>query len=607
MRVPLLGLTVPLLLLTAAFAVMSPPATAQDASYTISGKVTSDAGAPLEGVRVNAYTYYADRTRSSTSGNAEDVTDADGRYTLTLASGKGWINIYYEKWRQGDGREIDLTSDQAVDFTLKTPPPRDAILTGVVRGPDGKPIEGAEVSLQYACCYAMPADATVVTDPPAPEGNTTTASDNATEGASGEGSSASGVSYARPAIAIYPPYYDDYQTTTTGADGVYRFEAYAGPRSIVAWAKGYAQTTIQTEAKSGETVTVDIDLEKVPEKSAVLTGRVVDATTGLPLAGAQVSVRSLEWGRYAWAETGTDGSYRITMLPGWTEISVNHYPRYEEPVLYDGEMKIAMPRPVGTQYYPYATVTKLASGENDLDVKLDSKPKPTIALLGYVLDPDTKTGIEGARVSVWSQDTGDWGEAITDATGSYKIMVRAGHFTANAWKDGYLSGQQSFIVEGDDATKRMNLLMPKGVTKWAPCYDETDCGGPIMYAKEGDVRSTTVEATATPVPPGYASTSGSSIPSDESRTGAPAPALAAADAQQDGTSGAAGPDRTSAATFTGSGGGLPPYDPNSADDGATLNGAEGVEPGTGAPVPGLGLAALLGVLALGALVLSRRK
>lgn len=565
MRATLLGLTAPLLLLAAAFASL-PLATAQDATtYTISGRVVSDEGIPLEGVRVNAYTYHDDPTRSSVGSNDDALTNENGEYTLTLAAGKGWINVYYESWRQSDGRELAIDSDlEDVDFTLATPPPKTARIEGTVVDANGEPIEGAEVTLQYMCCYAMEDVAYA-------------------EGGSSEGSDGVATSSARPAIMPYPyPTHDDSNTTRTDADGKFAFDAYGGPRQITAYAKGYAQTTVQITAAPNETTDVEVELLKVPDRDAILEGRIVDSETGLPLANAQVNARSLEWGRYAYATTDKDGHYRIQTVPGWTEISVSYWPHDPIPLT---DEKIAAPRALAQQYFPYNTMVDLESGDNELGVDLDPKPKPTIALIGYVVDPTTNKAVSGAHVSVWNQETGDWGEATTDATGSYKILVRAGHYTASVWKQGHLGGSQSFVLD-NDLTQRQDLILPAGETRWAPCYDDTDCGGPIMYAEKG----VAMDSAGASTPPAPAMTSTAGSPGSTTT-----PALRTATEES-----AAADSDSRSATFTGSGGGLPEYDPGDTSSIPAAKNEETIQ------VPAAGLA--IGLLALaGVALVARRK
>ncbi|HET6403069.1 MAG TPA: carboxypeptidase-like regulatory domain-containing protein [Candidatus Thermoplasmatota archaeon] len=586
----LFGLAVPLLLLVASFSTMVPQAAAQSTYHTISGRVVSDNGEPLEGVFVNAYSYSEERMHMDDGlrRHADAITDADGAYSLRLPPGKGWINVHYEKWRQGDGREIVIDGDlSSIDFTLRTPPPKTAIIEGRVVDGDGRPVEGAEVNLQTRCCYAYPAyaeDAPVASD----EGNGTSAS----------------MPVAR---RIMPPdhyYWDDHAVTRTDSDGRFRFEAYEGPRQVYAWAKGYAQTTVPVDAVANRTVSVDVVLEKVPASDAVVTGRVIDSSTGLPLARAQVSLRSLEWGRHAWAETDNDGRFRLTTVPGWAELSVHHYAHPEPIPIEDGPASKPLILPAqGPQYYPFLTLAELKSGENRLDAPIDPKPKPTIALIGYVVDPKTKQAVPDARVNVWNHETGDWGEALTDATGSYRILVRPGHYSGSAWKEGYLGGTQTFRVT-DQATQRVDILMPKGTPKWAPCYDAGDaCYGPMMHGGRAEMAVPMPVPTMAPSAPRGEYDSAAKTADAPSPAPGVAPTMGGQATAEASTAGASGPDRTRGATFAGEGGGLPPYDPDASGETVTSN-EDGAAP---ANVPGAG--ALLAALALAgaALVAMRRR
>lgn len=590
MRTALLGLTIPLLLLTAAFATVVPQASAETAVHEVSGYVVSDSGTGLAGVRVTGYTYGEDPA-ASTLGEQMALTDADGRFTLGLAPGKGYVSVWYEEWRAGDEREILVEGPvNDLNFTLKTPPPRTAIVSGTIVDRAGNPIEGAEVRLEYGCCYAMPMETDAATPPsePAPEPGTAGGSTDGSDAKMASGSS------VRP--AILPPY-DDGATTTTGADGRFSFKSYAGPRQITAWAKGFAQTSVPIEARENEETQTRVELAKVPARDAILTGRVVDSA-GAPVGGAQVSVRSLEWGRYAEATTGADGSYRLETVPGWTEVSVNVWPNYGEPMplMAESDVAIARPLPLEPKYHPSSALIGLESGANTFDATLVMKPAPTIALTGYVVDPVSKGAVESARVSVWNHETGDWGEAITDATGSFRIMVRAGHYSGNAWKEGYLSATQSFLVN-DGAAQRVDVLMPKGETRWAPCYDESDCGPVMMYAR-GEAKSAAVYDG--PASQDAAATGAPAVPPAAGMEPTPEDTMALE--EESGTANPTeGPDRSRSATFSGTGGGLPPYDPV-----ATSSGSETPTPPAGSEVPGLALVGLLAVLGLAALALRRR-
>ncbi|HWH08447.1 MAG TPA: carboxypeptidase-like regulatory domain-containing protein, partial [Candidatus Thermoplasmatota archaeon] len=378
----------------------------------------------------------------------------------------------------------------------------------------------------------------------------------------------------RPAI-----WYDgDHQSAITGPDGTYRFETYPGPRQVTAHAKGYGQSTLTVQAIENQTVTADLRLEKVPAADAVLVVRVLDARTGAPLRGAGVSLQNTAWSHYAWASTEADGRARLTTLPGWSHVNVHVH---GEPVAVDGVESDAISRsPIGqAQYYAYVKALRLASGEQALEVRLEPKPAPTVVLTGYVVDPDAKSGVPNAQVSVWNQDTGDWGSATTDATGSYKLLVRPGHYTMNAWAERHLPGATTFVIAEGEAAKRVDVEAPAGEQRWAPCIDGCPEPRPMpAYAEDKAAENDGGATTATS-----------------------APTLGGAGAGMRATSDVAATDQGGrGAAYQGSGGGLPPY---RAEDAPADGQGAGSTPTANVPGPGIAAA----VVALGLLALATRR
>lgn len=544
----------------------APLVAAQDApTHVITGIVVDDQGNPVAGATVYGWTSSSDGAASSSDKNQ---TGEDGAFTLRLSNGKGYLQATHEKFPRGATLELAVDGDASgLRLVLPTPPPRNAIVEGTITGPNGEPVEGATVTISQGCCYIYEAT-------PTPAGDAPASDEPAPDASGGGGSSGSSAGMTRPAIWPGPGGEYDHQSFVTKADGKYRFETYAGPRVVTATAKGHAQTQAELTAVDGQTTTVDLKLEKVPAVDATLIIKVVDARTGAPLGNAQVSVQNVEWSRYGWIQTGADGSGKVTTLPGWTHVSVSYY---EYAVAEDVAVGVVAEKMMaasggGRQYYAYTSALRLASGEQTLEVRLEPKPEATIVLTGYVVDPETKTGVPDAQVSIWNQDTGDWGSATTDATGSYKLLVRPGHYTMNAWAPKHLSGVETFTIAAGETTKRVDIETPAGETRYAPC----DEGCPEPY-------------------PMY------DLAAKGMTTGAPSMATAEGDARLDeAQSPGTGADTTRAATYQGSGGGLPPYDAASApaDDGTVPAASE---------VPGFG-AALLVAAALGAaLVVARRR
>lgn len=555
--------------------------------HTVSGIVESDEGKPIEGANVNGWSSPAEGS-NGISGSDSDVTDDAGRFTLRLPAGKGSLSMHYGAWGANEYRDLAVEGNVTdIVFTLKTPPPRTAVVEGRVLDEGGKPVGGANVQIQQACCYAYGEDY-----PAKPLSAEPATSAEGESSPTSEGSDERKMA-SSPAIMPYPCCYESGRSATTDSEGRYRFETYPGPHQVTAHAKGYAQSTAQVSAKDNETVEADLKLEKVPGASAILKGRVVDAGTGLPIPNAHVSLNNVEWSRWASAEGKHDGTFEATVLPGWTHVGVNvyEYAYTEEIALADGTVPApdrVAPEPgrgTGPQYYAWIRAIDLKEGENELTVKLERKPAPTVALTGYVLDPEAKAGIPGAQVSIWNQDTGDWGSATTDATGSYKLLVRPGHYTMNAYAPGHLAGVETFtIAEGENA-KRADIPMPKGETKWAPC---DECYERYAYdtAAATSPESATVSSTRTgaAIPQdGYAASDGSS--------GMEASSMPSLDKSG-----------TRASVYEGSGGGLPPY--SEAEAASTGDGQGAGEAVKTVPLPGI--LVVLGLLGVGALALRRR-
>lgn len=595
-RLPTLAIL--LVLFTGAAALSLPQAIAQESAteVAVSGVVVDGDGNPLEGVDVSGSSW----NEAGSSSDDHAVTDEDGAFTLHLLPGKAYVNAWYREWNRGQSLEILLTSDGEDDLELEivAPPPRDATVTGRVFGSDGKPIEGARVTIGQGCCYygygetkplvreAEPAPATDA-DAAAPEESTA---------ASGDGTSGSAGMSSEPA-RIAPDYccYDyDYRETLTDAEGRYEFQTYGGPRAVTAMARGHAQTTVQVDAIAGETVELDIQLEKVPDATAVLAGRVLDAKTGLPVPNAYVSLSNLEWSRWNSTTTGKDGSFRFQTIPGWVQISVNAQTwtidavAVEEGVSTDGaDAVLTRPGSISSPAYKsLAQSFELADGETERDFRIVPKDAPTIVLTGYVVDPQTKKAVPNAWLNIWNQDTGDWGSAQTDKDGSYKILVRPGYHQVSAYAEGYLSATDMVDVEDGEAAVRFDLDMPKGVAKYAPC---DDCYQPYPVAERsyappaaGDVDYAADDADG-----GSGAQLMSATSAEESAKNAP----------MGFASGEPGDDGTRAASYVGEGGGLGPYDPDATDAAGSAQN----------PVPGLSLLVLLGAAALVAVAANRRK
>ncbi len=564
-RIP--PLAVVLILLAGPIALASPLAEASDAPRAyVNGFVYDEAGKPLADIVVEGRSY-APGTGHEVY--ARNVTNAKGAFSLTLGEGKTIISANNEKTGRSTEQGIYLERDQTseIKLVIESPPAKDAIVTGVVRGLDGKPIGGARVTISSGgCCYAMAiaesapkGDDGAANPPPATQPSAdSTSSSPAPPGDSDE------PRQTEARIAPIRCCYDNgYAETVTDKEGRYRLETYNGTHQLTATANHHAQTTVSVVLTSGKTVEKDLELEKVPGETSTLEGRVVDAKTGAPMSGAWVYLTNLEWSRYANAQTGRDGKFSLTTIPGWVQISIQP-PCCDNPEV---ELDAGLARSAASpEYRSYLKAFSLADGKSTQEFQLVPKAPATIVLTGYVVDPTTKKAVPDAWVNIWNQDSGDWGGARTDAAGSYKLLVRAGAHQITAYAEGYLNGADTILVESSDTVKRVDIQMPRGTSKYASCEE---CYHNIAYD------------TATPVPAGAPGEKTSPDSASQSRGGSEM-------ATRSETADSGG---SRATTYEGTGGGLPPYDP---DNTGTIAAAEHA-----ATIPQLGL---IGVLLAGALV-----
>ncbi|MFI5617048.1 S8 family serine peptidase [Streptomyces sp. NPDC051567] len=144
------------------------------------------------------------------------------------------------------------------------------------------------------------------------------------------------------------------RTTTTGADGTYRFGALSvGDYTLTAAKFGYAERT--TTATVTENATATGDLTLTPVASAKLTGT-VSAATG-PAEGASVTVA----GTPVTATTDAQGRFEVTLPHGTYDVNAAHSSRCVTAgtarVTVAGDTTVAVNLPERTDTYGYACAT----------------------------------------------------------------------------------------------------------------------------------------------------------------------------------------------------------------------------------------------------------
>jgi large repetitive protein len=115
--------------------------------FTLSGRITSAAGAPVSGANI--------LTSGGANAGKTTTTNSDGRYQITLAAaGLVQLTITATGFSQAE-RSVTLTQEQpngTIDATLlpADTPPAAVALTGIVTRTTGQPIAGATITLASA-------------------------------------------------------------------------------------------------------------------------------------------------------------------------------------------------------------------------------------------------------------------------------------------------------------------------------------------------------------------------------------------------------------------------------------------------------------------------
>ncbi len=488
----------------------------------------------------------------------------DGSFSATLRAGFYHISANAPGFQQMSTRML-LDGATSLELSLERVPPQTSSLTGVVTDQQGRPVPDARITVSQHgyCCYAEDMDApeprpAVAPSSPAP------ASSGGSGGSAGSADMATSIAYPEP----YPYYGENW--TTTDANGRYSINVFAGGLSLRAEKDGYLSSWLEVRVAENERKTQDLKLEKLPDKTARVVGRVTDAA-GNGLQYVSISIESPLWGLHEcsgeWEgckiTLRPDGSFEATVTPGYSIIRVyhEHWRSCVETQDANGNYR----RDCGPEYFSWTSTQSLtANGTTRIDAKLAQRPGPDATMSGYLVDTTTNKAISGARITFSHQLGHGYGWATTDRDGSYKVRVHSGVHYVSVYADGYLPWEGTMEVRSG-AQKSFDVLLTPGEPRYGGC-----CYG-IAYA-DGAERAGADGVAGAPAPPS-------------------APSAAGGLGDQD-----AGRSSSNAAAFEDLGGGLGPYDPNAR--------SQLEEEGEGAP--GLGLMAALAAVGA-ALVLRRRR
>jgi hypothetical protein len=171
--------------------------------------------------------------------------------------------------------------------------------------------------------------------------------------------------------------------------------------------------------------TTTIDVKPSP---GTIVGTVTDASTGLPIQGANVTAN----GDYN--VTDADGHYMITGDPGDYNITAS-----------------------AAGYYSNSTSETIIT-EQTITVDFELTPLPGV-IAGTVTDASTGDPISGANV------TANGVSVSTGADGSYSIELAPGNYTVTASKDGYENSSKTNItvITGNTTTVDFELTPTQGI------------------------------------------------------------------------------------------------------------------------------------------------
>ena len=572
------------------FLLRSPDQQVYGQPMNLRGIVRDDAsGAPLADVSIEIWNYYYPRDGyaygypSNTEQRQTVKSAADGSYSAILSEGS--VNLLARK----AGYDVlhanfEIRADRELNLPMLKSATQSILISGTVTGPDGKPLPDAWVNVQpdyrcethdpYSSC-AYPVDYQ-------------------------QRSSQEGDVYF-----YYEPAVSQYNSTLTDQSGKYELRTMPGRILVMAQANEHIQKQTGIEAKAGEKKTVDFQLEKIPADSVRVFGRVVDSETGEPISYAQLNLENQKWGHYNYTQTTSDGSFEFWTKPGYTLVTASAYQWYYAPC--EPHMDPASspsstwvdpsssPESGGgaSAPEPYYSSPPCEQGERDreymtrvvtldaqadqaeeIEFKLLPRPVPDAVFQGYVVNKTSEQGVPGAYVSFYNELTRDYGQAITDQDGSYKIKVHGGYYTIRVSTQGYFDVAQNADIKSGE-TKRVDLFASPGQRSYGYCcYTYAGSDGVMVKETSAHAGGGAGYATASAQPMGAPAMDGSS------EQGA---ARAGADASAGGRQ-----------AYVGEGGGLGPYSP------------AGEDQPTGGRAPGPGIAVIL-IAGLAALVLGRRR
>lgn len=250
--------------------------------------------------------------------------------------------------------------------------------------------------------------------------------------------------------------------TTVSVDAAARFAAVVprnGRYRVAVRAQGFAPVA-RTAVKPGDDVEIALD---VPCR---VSGRVLDARTGEPIAGAPLRLSSWEAGvpfeRGLTARSGADGAYSFEDSPS-------------------GDVLVTV---VADRYTSSSTTTSLTLQPGEEKVQ-DLRLEKGLTISGRVLDGQTGRPIAGA--------TFDGREGATGADGVFTLSgFETGERRLTAWAKGYLPGAMDVMLSTRRELDSVDFRLRRGATLSGTVVDPD--GRPVPGATVMHMRERTTTA-----------------------------------------------------------------------------------------------------------------
>jgi outer membrane protein OmpA-like peptidoglycan-associated protein/uncharacterized membrane protein len=400
----------------------------------------------IAGTVVNASTGKAISGARVKAGDKTAISDVDGAFRFEKITA-GDITVATSKpVYRDDSTPTRLTAGASLDLTVELQPITTGTLRGVVRNKaDGQPIAGAKVTVGSLTVSSDNAGTYVLENVPAgvlqlgaakglfePSSKDlrlapaddmranlelTPITYGTVTGTVVDASNRQPISGARVAAGD--------KQTVTDSKGRYKIERVtAGSVSLTATRAIYIDGTEKRELIAGDALTVDLALQPITWGS--LTGQVVDADTGNPVADADVSVSGQQ------LKSDHDGRFSIEKITAGTlTITANK-----------------------KSYTPGSSSLKL-SPDSSAESRIRLVPIKVGTVRGQVIDAKTGEIVAQARVNIGGKST------ETDSAGRFSFRdIGIGRVLVSGRHADYADGGASAVLEGGqvaEVTIRLDL------------------------------------------------------------------------------------------------------------------------------------------------------